>query len=63
MEISDTIKATYDNSFPNCKEGFRKLCEAKELMGNKDFYYAVLNLEKQVNDGSAYKLHPNPKIK
>lgn len=62
MNVNKGTKEIYKSATPIILEAWNLLVKAKELAGDKDFYYMVLRLEKEIND-SAYKLHPNPQIK
>lgn len=59
MKSEEELKKVYENSFPRIKEGWGKLVEARNILGDKDFYFMIFRLQKEINEESSYTLKPN----
>ncbi len=46
----------YDEASPHVKKAFKSLLKLHNAIGQKDFYYMVLNLQRRLKIEGSYKL-------
>ena len=56
VTLDEKVKSTYDGSFPGLKEAWRLLCDARERIGWKDFYFMILKIQKETAGETGYML-------
>lgn len=50
------LKKVYENSFPEDKKAWELLCESRNKVSWKAFYFMVLKIQKLTSEGSNYQL-------
>ena len=61
-KLMNEVRKMYDNSFPDHKKAWRHLVKATELVGWKDMYFMILNLQKETNFSKGYRVRKNPNL-
>ncbi len=62
MKTKKELLEIYKHSFPYVNIAWRRLVKVHRSMGQKDFYFMVLRLQKELMVKGAYALKRNPKV-